>query len=151
MEAVNEQGEAVAQAWTDINGSYLLEDLVPVHTRYIHPASPYVFSEPVAAGHGIENSIVEQTAAYGQTAALTLQPGQLLEHINAGACSAVINGAVLLGDDILGYGGTNGGLAGVRVELLDEYGQPVSTHTNAITDDSGALFLKGALLAPIPC
>ncbi len=147
VEAVNEQGEAVAQAWTDINGSYLLEDLVPGSYQVrIHLASPYVFSEPVAAGHGIENSIVEQTAAYGQTAALTLQPGQLLEHINAGAFrSAVINGAVLLGDDILGYGGTNGGLAGVRVELLDEYGQPVSTHTNAITDDSGAFSLKGAL------
>lgn len=147
VEAVNEHGEAVAQAVTDSQGIYLLENLVPGTYRVrIYLESPYVFSEPAVTSLGIVNNIYEQTAAFGQTTALSLQPGQVLEHINAGAFrSAVINGTVLLGDDILGYDGTIGGLAGVRVELLDENGQPVSAHTNALTDDSGAYSLKGAL------
>ena len=58
--------------------------------------------------------------------------------------SATVSGRVLL-DSGLPSLPLSGGLAGVRVSLLDEYGAPVSDTTTTYTDENGDYYLKGAL------
>lgn len=147
VQAVNAQGEVAAEAMTDANGKYTLDKLVPASykVRFLL-VSPYVFSNPGTTGQLGENKVVEQTVAYGQTEAVPLSAGETAVNLDAGAFrSAVLNGSVLLGDDIVGFDGQSGGLPGVKVDLLDEIGSPVSEHTTALTDDQGAFSLKGAL------
>ena len=147
VEAINRDGETAAQAVTGADGSYLLEGLVPDTYRVRFTlVSPYVFSQPSSLGQGTENKVIEQTTAYGQTEALTLGAGAAEEQVDAGAFrSAVIEGSVLLGDEEMGFEGQAGGLANVRVDLLDEDGQPVSEHTTAVSNAAGFFSLKGAL------
>jgi len=147
VQAVNSDGVAASEALTDENGQYLLEDLVPTdYTVRILLVSPFVFSPASSSSASIKNQIISQTPDYGITDVLTLKPGQILEHVDAGAFrSAVITGAVLLGDESDGFTGTQGGLSGIRIELVEESGVPVSVYTIAATDSQGAFSLKGAL------
>lgn len=147
VQAVNASGEVVAETTTSQDGAYTLSNLVPAsyQVRFLL-VSPYVFSALSETGAGTENQVAEQVVAYGQTRAIPLSPGMTAENVDAGAFrSAIIKGSILLGDEQVGFEGNSGGLAGVRIDLLDENGSPVSEHTNAISDDQGQFSLKGAL------
>jgi len=147
VQAVNESGEVVAETTTGQDGVYTITNLVPAsyRARFLL-VSPYVFSDLSETGAGTENKVAEQVVAYGQTLPVSLSPGMTAEHVDAGAFrSAIIKGSILLGDEQLGFEGQAGGLAGVRIDLLDENGSPVSEHTNAISDENGQFSLKGAL------
>lgn len=147
VQAINNQGQVAAETTTANDGSYLLSNLVPgsYQARFLL-VSPFVFSQAAPAGQGTLNKVTSQTPAYGQTEALSLSPGAAEEGVDAGAFrSAVLKGTVLLGDEETGFDGQAGGLAGVVVQLLDQEGQPVSEHTTATTDETGAYSLKGAL------
>lgn len=147
VQAIDTQGQVAKETQTDASGAYRLDGLVPASYRIrFLLISPYVFSDPSQAGTGIENDVTEQSPEYGLTAPVSLSAGMLAENIDGGAFrSALISGSVLLGDDILGFTGQNGGLENVYIELLDEGGQPVSGHTNARTGADGSFSLKGAL------
>ncbi len=147
VEAVNASGKAVAQTVTDAAGAYLSPALVPgSYTVRIYLQSPYIFSGAPGAEAEYRNSIVSQTPEYGQTAELSVQPGQQVEHVDGAIFrSAVIEGDVLLGDESDGFSGTRGGLPGLFVELLNEDGEAVSDYTVATTDENGHYLLKGAL------
>lgn len=57
----------------------------------------YVFVEPSETGAAVENHVILQTAEYGETAAITLAPGQTAAHIDGGVFrSATVSGRVLL-------------------------------------------------------
>lgn len=147
VQAINEAGDVVAETTTDTEGAYTLDNLVPANYRVRFVlVSPYVFSALSETGQGTENKIAEQVVEYGQINPITLTPGMTAAQIDAGAFrSAVIQGSILLGDDTIGFDGASGGLAGVRVNLLNEDGTPVSEYTNAISDEQGQFSLKGAL------
>lgn len=147
VKAVDEKGQIAAQAQTDGRGAYTLDHLVPsAYSVQFDLVSPYVFSSPNQSGAGMVNRVIEQTPAYGRTDVVRLKPGQNLDGMDAGAFrSAVIDGAVMLGDEEEGFSGGLGGLEGVSISLVHEDGTPVSEHTVAVTSDNGAFSLKGAL------
>lgn len=147
VEAVNAGGETVAAATTNADGAYALQGLLPgAYTVRFHIVSPYIFSNASSTGAETENKVISQTPAYGDTAPIAVNPGETARHIDAGIFrSAIINGKVLLGDQNDGFSGSIGGLAGVKVSLLDKDGASVSDYTVAETDGSGAFSLKGAL------
>lgn len=147
VEAYSQDGVSVAAAQTNENGEYTLNNLVPSsYTVRIALTSPFIFSNPSNTGAKMENKIVSQTPGYGETALVQVNPGETVTSIDAGVFrSAIINGSVLLGDDLDNFSGALGGLENVGIELLDEEGMPVSDYTIATTDASGAFSLKGAL------
>lgn len=146
VQAVNMRGDVVAQTVTDASGRYCFDSLLPqAHTIRFLLQDAYVFVEPSETGASIENHVIAQTAEYGETAAVTLAPGQAVEHMDGGIFrSATVSGRVLLasGLDALPL---SDGMPGVRVALLDEYGAPVSDTTTTYTDENGDYYLKGAL------
>lgn len=146
-QALRPEGLVVAETVTDGEGDYQLTGLIPgSYTVRILLQSPYIFSDIPTLAADRSSKIVSQTAAWGETEVLTVQPGQVLDRIDAAAFrSGVIHGKVLLGDEQEGFTGTQGGLPGVFVELLDEEGKPVSAYTVATTDSEGNYLLKGAL------
>lgn len=147
VSAVDAQGNIAAQAVTDAEGRYALNGLVPANYKVRFALiTPFVFSDPSQATTGQVNKVSTQTVEYGETQAVTAGPGALVESMDAGAFrSAVIMGAVLLGDEEIGFSEQAQGLTGVSVVLLDENKQPVSEHTVATTDAMGRFSLKGAL------
>lgn len=147
VEALNQDKMVVATAITDENGQYSLSNLIPdSYTVRIGLKSPFIFSAPSNTGAQIENKVIAQTPGYGETDVIQVLPGETLERIDAGMFrSAIINGALLLGDENDSFSGTLGGLENVNIELLDEQGNPVSDYTIAVTDANGAFSLKGAL------
>lgn len=147
VEALNANGESVAQSKTNAEGAFTLQNLLPgTYTVRFNIVSPYIFSGASSTGAETENKVVTQTPAYGDTAPVSVKPGDAAAHIDAGIFrSAIINGKVLLGDMSDGFSGSIGGLAGVSIALLDAEGAPVSDYTVAETDESGAFSLKGAL------
>ena len=146
VQAVNMRGEVTAETVTDDQGRYQFDSLLPAaHTVRFLLQEAYVFVDPSETGAAVENHVILQTAEYGETAAITLAPGQTAAHIDGGVFrSATVSGRVLL-DSGLPSLPLSGGLAGVRVSLLDEYGAPVSDTTTTYTDENGDYYLKGAL------
>ena len=147
VQAIDPYGRVAAEAQTDAAGQYLLDGLVPssYSVRFLL-ISPYVFSSSSQTGAAMENKVREQFVAYGETAPLPLLPGQRQDHADAGVFrSAVMEGAVLLGDDSDNFSGKQGGLAGVQITLMDENGLPVSDYTVAESMEDGTFSLKGAL------
>lgn len=147
VQAIGPNELVAAESVTDGEGDYHLTGLIPgSYTVRILLQSPYIFSDiPTVTADRISR-IVTQTAAWGETAAIALQPGQVQERVDAAAFrSGVINGKVLLGDEQDGFDGQQGGLEGVEVQLLDEDGKPVSAYTVATTQRDGSYLLKGAL------
>ena len=105
----------------------------------------YVFTEYSETGAEVENNIIFQSAAYGETAPFSLQPGQSSAHANGGIFrSATVSGAVLLSTGLASLP-VKGGMENVCITLLDEYGAPVSDTTTTYTDAEGRFYLKGAL------
>ena len=147
VQAMGPGGLVAAETVTDGEGDYHLAGLIPgSYTVRIVLQSPYIFSDIPTVTADRSSKIVTQTAAWGETASLPVQPGQVLDRVDAAAFrSGVINGQVLLGDEQDGFTGTQGGLPGVYVELLDEEGKPVSDYTVATTGSDGSYLLKGAL------
>ena len=147
VQALDQDGNVVAESTTNNEGAYELQPLLPGDYQVrVQLQSPYIFSSPSQTGAGMENKITSQTPEYGLTDALHVAPGQRAEQVDAGAFkSGVVNGQVLLGDERDGFDGAMGGLPGVLVELTDENNDPVSDFTIAKTDEAGNFSLKGAL------
>lgn len=146
VQALNAAGEVVAQTQTDREGRYAFRNLLPApHTVRFLLVDAYVFSDYSDTGAAVENRVVAQTAAYGESAPISLAPGQSVDGVDGGIFrSATVSGSVLLSTGIASLP-AEGGMAGVYVALLDEYGAPVSDTTTAYTDENGAFYLKGAL------
>lgn len=147
VQALTASGEVLESTETDQAGRYHFPRLIPGgYQLRILLQSPYIFSGTPQANAERVNRFTSQTADYGETEALQLQPGQHLEAMDGAVFrSGVIEGDVLLGDERDGFAGDQGGLEGVLVELLDEEGKPVSDYTVATTDQAGHFLLKGAL------
>lgn len=147
VEALNAQGQVVSQAVTGEDGAYTLPRLVPgTYEVRLHLQTPYIFSSAPVSGGQLANRFTDQRADYGMASGITVQAGSANETVHGAVFrSGVVEGQVLLGDDLQGFDGNLGGLPGVLVTLLDEDGQEVSQYTVATTDSQGAFFLKGAL------
>ena len=139
VQAVEEDGHIAASAETR-NGAYTLYPLLPGEyaVRFLLN-DPYVAS-PYAADQAASGSRVrEQTPAYGETDAISLNPGQTAENVNGAVFRAgTVDGTVALE-------GASGGVRGVTVTLVDEDGRPVSDFSYGTTDDAGAFLIKGVL------
>lgn len=146
VRAVNADGETVCEVLTDSDGRYKLPNLLPSpHTVRFMLQDAYVCTDYSESGAPAENHVTAQTPSYGETAVLSLSAGQTLEGVSCGIFrSATVSGQVLLDSGVPSLP-EEGGLKGVLVQLLDEYGLPVSETTRAYTDESGSFFLKGAL------
>ena len=146
VQAVDSEGAVVAQTVTDEQGRYAFNSLLPApHTLRFRLVDAYVCSDYSDSGAAHANRVVTQNAEYGETDSLSLTPGQSLTDISAAIFrSATISGQVLLDSGIPSMP-TEGGMPGVRVMLLDEYGGQISETTTAYTDENGSFYLKGAL------
>ena len=146
VQALNAAGDVVAQTTTDGEGRYAFRNLLPQeHVIRFLLEQAYVFTEYSESGAAVENRVVSQTAESGLSAPLSLQPGQSVENVSAGAFrSATVSGAVLLSTGVARLPVT-GGMEGVLVQLLDEYGAPVAEVAPVHTDEDGLFYLKGAL------
>lgn len=103
VQAINSQGQTVAQTLTDSDGNYQLPELIPGSYRVrILLQSPFIFSGIATADAQMSNRFTDQTAQYGQTDELFLQPGQLMNDIDGAIFrSAIIEGDVLLGMNLI--------------------------------------------------
>ncbi|MBR1584876.1 MAG: hypothetical protein IJ662_04990 [Clostridia bacterium] len=134
-QAVSADGQILAQAVTDATGEY---------TLYPLPAGQYTVrflldDAYVASPHTDDNAIVNQTPAYGETAALTLGPNQE---------AAGVDGAVFRAGVVDGYIRNEEGKKGLRditVTLLNGAGEPVSDFSYGVTDEEGHYVIKGVL------
>ncbi len=146
VQAINADGDVVAQTETDENGRYAFNSLLPaMHTVRFLLTDAYVFTEYSETGAAVENNIIFQSASYGEAAPLHLLPGQSVSNINGGIFrSATVSGAVLLSTGLSSLP-VKGGMENVQITLLDEYGAPVSDTTTTYTDAEGSFYLKGAL------
>ncbi|MBQ9195875.1 MAG: carboxypeptidase regulatory-like domain-containing protein [Clostridia bacterium] len=146
VQAVNAEGAVTAQTFTDADGAYAFRSLLPApHTIRFTLADAYTATDLSESGAQTENRIAHQTAEYGETALLSLAPGQRLEGVSGGIFrSATVSGQVLLRSGIDSLP-AEGGMEGVLVTLLDDEDKPVSDTTAAYTDENGAFYLKGAL------
>lgn len=147
VQAIDSKGEIAAETLTDGEGNYQLPELIPGSYKVrIILQSPFIFSGIATADAEMSNRFTSQTAQYGQTDDISLQPGQMVNHVDGAIFrSAVIEGDILLGDEADQFAGALGGLEGVLIELLDEDAKPVSEYTVASTDADGHYLLKGAL------
>ena len=146
VQAVDATGAVVAQTQTNENGYYAFDNLLPQQhvIRFLLP-NAYVCSDPSEIDAAGQNHVIAQNSEYGETDILVLTPGQRLEHLDAAIFrSATISGAVMLETGIQSLP-VSGGMAGVSVVLLDEYGAPVSDTTSTVTGEDGTFYLKGAL------
>ena len=146
VQAVNAAGEVVAQTQTDAQGRYAFPHLLPApHAIRFVLVDAYVFSDYSDTGAAMENRVIMQTAAYGQTDLIPLDPGQSTADVDGGIFrSATVSGQVLL-DTGISHMPVTGGMSGVTITLLDAYGALVSDTTVTVTDEQGAFYLKGAL------
>ena len=146
VQAVNARGEVVAQTQTDGTGVYTLQNLLPqAHFVRFCLVDAYVFTGYSETGAPVENDVIAQTAAYGETDAVLLSPGQNVTGVDGGIFrSATVSGSVLLETGIESLP-VEGGMPDIYVALLDEYGAEVSDTTTVYTDENGSFYLKGAL------
>lgn len=145
VEAVDWNGQTVATAVTDASGSYHFDRLLPIpHTVRFMLRDPYIASPYADAADGTANSILRQTADYGETDVLHLTPGSFSGNVNGALFQAgTVSGRVVLTKDR--PKDMPEGLPGVTVTLTDLEGQPVSDYTVAVSEDDGGYYLKGIL------
>lgn len=146
VQAINANGQVAAQTTTDENGFYYLDALLPAaHTIRFCLTDAYVFSDYADVDAANRNQVIGQTALYGETAVLSLAPGQQIESVCGGAFrSATVSGSVQLSAGMAAEK-LAGGMENVLVELLDADGFPVSDTTTTYTIADGSFYLKGAL------
>ena len=140
VQAINAQQRVAAEAVTDASGRYMLSPLLPGEycVRFLL-GDTYVAS-PFAAGQSdTANYIQHQTPEYGETSVITLAAGDAVDGVNGSVFQAgLVDGYVLLD-------GQAGGMAGVKVSLLDQNQQPVSDYAYGLTDETGYFSIKGVL------
>jgi len=146
VQAVNAEGDVVAQTLTDREGHYAFSNLLPApHTIRFGLVDAYVFTDLSESGAAVENKVASQTPEYGETRVISLTPGQSVAGVSGGMFrSATVSGQVLLRTGIDALPG-EGGIEGVKVLLLDESGAEFSAATTAYTNEDGSFYLKGAL------
>lgn len=146
VQAVNDRGEVAAVAVTDDAGDYSFRSLLPApHTVRFLLQDAYVCTDYSDTGAAMENDVIAQNAEYGETAVLSLTPGQQVTGLSCGIFrSATVSGRVLNDTGIV-HLPAEGGMPGVTVTLLDAQGMPVSDTTATVTDEEGSFYLKGAL------
>lgn len=140
VQAIDQQQRVAAETVTDASGRYTLSPLLPgVYSVRFLLGDTYVAS-PFAAGKSNDaNYIQTQTPEYGETSVISLAAGAHADGINGSVFQAgLVDGYVLLD-------GQAGGLAGVKVSLLDQNQQPVSDYAYDITDETGYFAVKGVL------
>lgn len=139
VQAVFEDGGVAATALTD-EGEYLLYPLLPGNYRVNFLLNdPYVAAPYAADQAQTANHIEEQTPDRGLTGVMALAPGQIATDVNGAVFRAgTVSGLVKLPNEA-------GGLAGVRVTLMNEGGDPVSDFSYDVTGDDGAYLIKGVL------
>ena len=147
VEALNAQGETVARAVTDDQGAYAFNRLIAgVYTVRFGLSDPYIASDYAGeqAGEHV-NQIAGGDAAYGVTREISLSPGSSVT-VDASVFKAgIVEGKVLLNPAYDQLATNDGGLAGVKVVLLDGDGVPVSDYAADTTDENGAFYIKGIL------
>lgn len=145
VQAVDGEGNVMAETVTDENGCYTLYPLLP-DTYRVHFLlnDPYVASPNAAALGG--SHITTQTPEYGATEEITLLPGQKETDVDAAVFRAgVVEGYVKLNANHDQLATSEGGMMGVTVTLLDEYGAPAADYAYDITDENGYYQVKGVL------
>lgn len=145
VQALDREGRAVLEARTDDNGEYTLYPLYPgEYTVRFLLADPYIAAPYAADKTGDGNAILTQTPDYGQTVPLSLQPGDVVSSVNGAVFRAgVIQGRVLLNANHDSLATNEGGMPGVCVTLLDEFGAPVSDYSYSISNENGEFMIKG--------
>ena len=145
VQAVDWNGQIVAETVTDSLGGYLFERLLPIpHTVRFLLNDPYIASPYAEAANKTTNSVTHQTAEYGETELIHLTPGSFTGEINGALFQAgTLSGRILLTDDR--PAGMSGGLDGVIVTLTTLDGEPVSDYTQAVSETDGTYYLKGIL------
>lgn len=147
VQAVFSDGSVMAEAVTDENGSYTLSKLLPGEYRIrMKLDDPYIsssYAEGQPAAHA--NALSEQNMDYGQTSPFVLLPGESAVKDAAVFKAGTVDGYVLLNPAYDQLATNAGGLSGVTVYLLDEFGAPVSEFAFDTTDDTGYFYIKGIL------
>lgn len=147
VQAVDNQGVIAAETVTGADGVYTLYPLLPGEyaVRFLL-SDPYVASAYALDQGQTHNQIIAQTPEYGQTAAYPLLPGQTVASVNGGVFRAgTVEGYVYLNLNHDGLATNEGGMEGITVTLLDEYGAPVSDYAYGITGADGHFLIKGVL------
>ncbi len=145
VQALDGEGNAAAETKTDDSGKYTLSPLYPgEYTVRFLLADPYIAAPYAADKAGDGNAILTQTPDYGQTAPLSLHPGDAVSSVNGAVFRAgVIQGRVLLNANHDSLATNEGGMPGVTVTLLDEFGAPVSDYSYSISNENGEFMIKG--------
>ncbi len=145
VQAVDWTGQLIATAVTDASGHYLFDHLLPIpHTVRFLLDDPFIAAPTPGLNADGANSIIRQTADYGETDLIQLTPGAFIGGINGALFQAgTVTGRVILPEDR--PQGMSAGLEGVTVTLVDAALQPVSEHTVAVSEADGTYYLKGIL------
>jgi len=145
VQAVDASGAVMAETVTDHDGNYSLFPLLPGnYTVHFLLNDPYVASPYADVSNGCR--IVNQTPDYGETIEMQLLPGQHEADVDGAVFRAgVVEGYVQLNANHDNLATSEGGMAGVTVTLLDEYGAPVADYAYDITDENGYYQVKGVL------
>lgn len=145
VQAVDGNGTVALETETDENGEYSLFPLLPgTYAVHFLLNDPYVASPYAAEQDG--NHITEQTPDFGRTDDISLEPGQMETGVDAAVFRAgTVEGFVLLNPNHDNLATNEGGMEGVTVTLLDEYGAPCSDFAYDVTDENGYFMIKGIL------
>ncbi len=133
VQLLNALGNVLATTTTDANGFYAFSGLVPGNyaVRFTLPAGFAFFSPQDQGGNDALDS--DANPSTGQTALVSLAPGEVDNTVDAGAYqNASLGDYVWLDADGDGLqDGSEVGIAGVTVELLDAFGAVLATTTTA--------------------
>ncbi|MTV41158.1 SdrD B-like domain-containing protein [Duganella radicis] len=128
-------GHVVSTTTTDASGKYHFDVDAGTYSVSVQPPSGYAAT---AQGQGGDASADSDIDASGNTGAIVLTPGQTNNDVDAGLYRPVSLGDTVWYDTNRNgvQDGTETGVAGVKVTLLDANGNPVAGAT-ATTDASG--------------
>ena len=145
VQALNENGEIALETKTDDNGEYTLYPLYPGdYTVRFLLADPYIAAPYAADQANNANSIYDQTPDYGECMLIALKPDDSVSSVNGAVFRAgIIQGRVLLNANHDSLATNEGGMEGVTVTLLDEFGAPISDYSYSISDANGDFMIKG--------
>ena len=141
--AIDDEGNlAIAEAVTDENGAYVLENLHPgTYTVRFSLDDRHIATPFAAIQNQAYNAIAEQDPEYGYTQPITLSAGENRPFVNAAFFKAgIVDGSVcVMTND------TETGMENITVTLLKEDGTPYQDYAYSITDEYGFFCIKGIL------
>ena len=145
IELSDQNGDLVAEAFTDADGNYWFNDLFPGE-YYVNEIQPTDFIDGIDAVGTVDGEVVGEIAANDKFGSIILDGGDRGENYNFGELrEASISGNVHV--DTNGNGvfeeGVDENLEGVTLELLNADGEIVAT---TVTDSTGNYSFNG--LAP---